>query len=157
MSRWLGIDHGQVRIGIAAGDTSFGIASPLAVIPAEPMERAVAEIARLAGEYAADGLVVGWPLNMDDSEGSQGLSARQMACRLAKATGMDVRMWDERLSSFTADQAIAGHLTREKRKARQDAMAAAAFLQDFLSSGGPEAAPRPDQIEPNPPAHGPPS
>ena len=151
MGCWLGIDHGAVRIGIAVGDTVTAIASPLAMVPAEPPDRAIDEIARLADEYGAEGLVVGWPLNMDDSEGPQGLVARAMACRLAEGTGMDVRMWDERLSSFVADQALAGHLTRKKRKARQDAVAAATFLQDFLSSGGPDAAPRPDDIHPHPP------
>ncbi len=65
---------------------------------------------------------------------------------------MDVRIWDERLSSFAADQVLAGHLTRKKRKARQDAIAAAMFLQDFLSCGGPDAAPRPDEVDPAPPA-----
>lgn len=150
MGCWLGIDHGTVRIGIAVGDTVTGIASPLAVVPARPPAHAIDEISRLADEYRADGLVVGWPLNMDDSEGPQGLVARGMACRLAEATGMDVRMWDERLSSFVADEVLAGRLTRKKRKARQDAIAAATFLQDFLSSGGPAAALRPDDIHPPP-------
>jgi len=145
MGCWLGIDHGTVRMGVAAGDTATGIASPLAVVPARPEARAIGQIARLAREYHAEGLVVGWPLNMDDTEGPQGRAAREMACRLAEATGMDVRMWDERLSSFAADQALAGHLTRKKKKARQDAVAAATFLQEFLSSGGPDAAPRPDE------------
>ena len=151
MGSWLGIDHGSVRTGIAVGDTVSGIASPLAVVPTEPLVRAIDRIAGLAREYGSEGLVVGWPLNMDDSEGPQGLDARSMASRLAEATGMDVRMWDERLSSFTADQALAGQLTRKKRKARQDAVAAAVILQDFLSADGPDAAPRPDEIEPPPP------
>lgn len=150
MGSWLAIDHGTVRIGIAVGDTVSGIASPLLVVPAEPVDKAFDEIRRLAREYRAEGLVVGWPLNMDDTEGPQGLAARRMAADLAAETGMDVRMWDERLSSFTADQALAGQLTRKKRKARQDAVAAATFLQEFLSSGGPDAAPGPDEAAPPP-------
>ena len=147
MGCWLGIDHGTVRIGIAVGDTTSGIASPLAVVPATPPDDMIRAIVKLAKEYHAVGLVVGWPLNMDDTEGPQGLLARKMACHLADVTGMDVRMWDERLSSFTADQALAGLLTRKKRRARQDAIAAATFLQDFLSSGGPDAAPTPDSAD----------
>ena len=145
MSRWLGIDHGTKRIGVAAGDTSTGIAGPLTVLEAAPPEAAIQEIIRLAGEHRADGIVVGWPLNMDDSEGPQGKLARAMAARLADAGDLDVRLWDERLSSFEADQALAGQLTRGKRRARQDAIAAAVILQDFLSRGGPDAAPTPDQ------------
>ena len=146
MSRWLGIDHGTKRIGAAAGDTAHGIASPLVVIPAEPEETAIHQIGELAAQYQVDGIVVGWPLNMDDSEGPQARVARAMACRLAEATGLDVRLWDERLSSFAADKALAGMLTRGKRRQLQDAVAAAEILKDFLAANGPDSAPRPDQI-----------
>ncbi len=139
--RWLGIDHGTKRIGVAAGSTADGIATPVTVLPAAPFNDALARIAELAAEYEAEGIVVGLPLNMDDTEGPQARLARDAARSIAEATGRDVRMWDERLSSFEADQALAGTMTRRQRKARQDAVAAAAMLQDFLSSGGPDAAP----------------
>ena len=142
----MGVDHGTRRIGLAAGDTRTGIASPLATIDAEPQAAAVEQVRRYAEEYRTDGIVVGWPLNMDDSEGPQGRLARQLALELARATGLDVRLWDERLSSFAADEALAGMLTRKKKKARQDAVAAATILQDFLSRGGPDAAPKPDDF-----------
>lgn len=135
MPRWLAIDHGSKRIGLAVGNTDDGIASPIEVIPAEPFEKALAQILQCAGDYQVEGIVVGWPLNMDDTEGPQGKLARAAAVRIAQATPLDVRLWDERLSSFTADQALAGHLTRKKRRARQDALAAANILQDFLSAG----------------------
>ncbi|MDY6914160.1 MAG: Holliday junction resolvase RuvX [Planctomycetota bacterium] len=150
MVRWLGIDHGTKRIGIAAGSGRDGIASPLAVISARPADQAIADIRKLASQYQAAGIVVGWPLNMDDSEGPQGKLARQLARRLAAATKLDVRLWDERLSSFAADRILAGTSTRKKKKARQDAVAAATMLQDFLAVGGPESAPRPDEIDPQP-------
>lgn len=146
MTRWICIDHGTARIGIAAGNSSTGIASPLSVIPARPLAVALKEILRVAQEYGAQGIVVGWPLNMDDTEGPQGKITRVMAAQLAAATGLDVRMWDERLSSFQADQSLRGHLTRKKKKARQDAIAAATILQDFFANGGPASAPRPDEI-----------
>ena len=149
MSCWLGIDHGTKRLGIAAGGRD-GIASPLAVISAQPADRAIDEIRKIASKYGASGIVVGWPLNMDDSEGPQGKLARQLACRLAEATKLDVRLWDERLSSFAADRILAGTGTRKKKKARQDAVAAATMLQDFLAVGGPESAPRPDEIDTQP-------
>ena len=148
MGCWLGIDHGTRRIGIAAGETDSGIASPLAVIPARPEAQAHGQIAGFAAKYHAEGIVVGWPLNMDDSEGPQGKLARATAARLAEATGLDVRLWDERLSSFAADESLAGMLTRKKKRARQDAVAATAILQDFLSRGGPDCARRPDEVGP---------
>ncbi len=146
MGLWLAIDHGTARIGVAAGSTSDGIASPLTMIPAEPFDQAIEQIRRLASDYNAVGIVVGWPLNMDDTEGPQGLLARRAARQIADALDMDVRMWDERLSSFAADGLLAGQLTRKKRKNRQDAIAAATFLQDFLSCGGPDSAPKPDDF-----------
>jgi putative Holliday junction resolvase len=146
MGRWLALDCGAKRMGLAVSHTRDGIAGPLSVIPAEPFESVVAEIRRLAGEYEAEGLVVGWPLNMDDSEGPQGKDARRTALILDEQLDLDVRLWDERLSSFEADKALAGQLTRAKRKARQDAIAAATFLQDFFACDGPDAAPRPADI-----------
>jgi len=146
MGRWLGIDHGTKRIGVAVGGTVDGIASPLTVLPAEPFGEVVAKIRELADEYAVEGVVVGWPLNMDDTEGPQGKLARSMASRLAEATGLDVRLWDERLSSFAADEALAGTYTRKQKRARQDAVAAAVMLQDFLAADGPGAAARPDEV-----------
>lgn len=143
MGRWLAIDYGHKRIGVAAGRSEDGIASPVAVLENLSMEQAVAEIARLAGEYQARGVVVGWALNMDDTEGPQGLATRQAAAAIAAGTGLDVRMWDERLSSFSADAALAGHMTRKKRRGRQDAVAAAAILQDFFAAEGPSHAPAP--------------
>lgn len=146
MSRWLCIDFGAARIGLAAGDTSAGIASPLAVIAAVPAAVATAEILRVAGEYNAAGIVVGWPLNMDDTEGPQGKLVRMQAVALAATSGLDVRLWDERLSSFAADKLLAGQLTRKKKKEWQDAIAAATILQDFFAMGGPDCAPRPTDI-----------
>ena len=146
MGRWLGIDHGTRRIGVAAGSTADGIAGPLEMIPAEPAAAALRRIEQLAKDYRVDGVVVGWPLNMDDTEGPQAKLVRGVAGELAEATGLDVRLWDERLTSFAADDALAGLYTRKGRKARQDAIAAAAMLRHFLIADGPDKAPRPADI-----------
>lgn len=146
MGRWLGIDHGTKRMGVAVGGTEDGVATPVAAVAAEPAAAALEKIRELAAEYDVEGIVVGWPLNMDDSEGPQGVLAREAAVRLAEAAGLDVRLWDERLSSFAADQALAGSYTRKQKALRQDAVAAAAMLRDFLTSDGPARAPRADEI-----------
>lgn len=150
MGRWLGIDHGTKRVGIAVGSAPGGIATPLAVVPAEPAESLYRKVAALSDEYGVEGVVVGWPLNMDDSEGPQGALARAAALRLAEALDIDVRLWDERLSSYAADQALAGAFTRKQKKVRQDAVAAAEMLRDFLAADGPERAPRPQDAGPRP-------
>jgi len=141
--KWLCVDIGTVRIGLAAGDSRAGIASPLEVIAALPWSAAMDAIARVAEAEGACGIVVGWPLNMDDSEGPQGKRCRRQAVDLARRTGLDVRLWDERLSSFAADKALAGQLTRKKKKQWQDALAAATILQDFFHADGPTMAARP--------------
>lgn len=142
MTRWLGIDQGHKRIGVAVASDDDAIATPLTFVPAEPLDAAIAKILDLAQEYQARSVVVGWPLNMDDTEGPQAQLARRLAKVIAGAADLDVRLWDERLSSFEADQALAGQLTRGKRRQRQDAIAAAVILQDFLTRGGPDLAPR---------------
>ena len=147
MGRWLGIDHGTKRIGVAAGSTDEGIATPLTAIPARPGEKVIEHICRLAREYDTNGIVVGWPINMNGTEGPQGKLARAMARQLAAAGDLDVRLWDERLSSFAADEAMAGKLTRKQKKERRDAVAAAEMLRDFLTSGGEESARRADETE----------
>jgi putative Holliday junction resolvase len=143
MTRWLALDHGHKRIGIAVGNTEDGFATPLVVLPAEPAADLHTRICKLCEEYEPDGIIVGLPLNMDDTVGPQALEALRFAAELTQHTSLDVRMWDERLSSFDADKALAGHLTRKKRRAHQDAVAAASFLQDFLQSDGPNTAKSP--------------
>lgn len=147
MAKWFGLDFGTKRIGVSAGNDTDGIASPLTVIEENAPDRIIARITELIHEYDVQGIVVGWPLNMDDTEGPQGKLTRQFAQQLAEETHLDVRLWDERLTSYAADQVLAGQFTRKKKKQRQDAVAAAVILQDFLSAGGPSGAPRPDEIE----------
>ena len=135
MSRWLGIDHGTKRIGAAAGDTAHGIASPLVVIPAEPEETAIHQIRELAAQYQVDGIVVGWPLNMDDSEGPQAQMCREFSQALAQASGKKVHLFDERLTSEAAEaKLLEAGLTKKKRQARTDMLAAAIILQSFLDA-----------------------
>ena len=148
MARWLAIDHGTKRLGLATGSQTDGIACPLDVIPASPPQDALDKITAVIQEYDITGIVVGWPILADDTEGPQACLTRQFAIELMTIFDLDIRMWDERLSSFEADNALAGQLTRKKRKARQDAIAAATFLQDFFSCGGPDGAPRPDELGP---------
>ncbi len=148
MTRWLGIDHGTRRIGLALVDSLTAIASPLSQLSAQPLDECLRLILVAADDYAADGLVVGWPLNDDGSEGAQGNLARQFALQLAGRTALPVRLWDEHLSSFAADQKLRGLYTRKQKKHRHDSLAAAAFLEDFLRAGGPFCAPLAQEAQP---------
>ncbi len=145
MSRWLGVDHGTKRIGLAVADEEQAIAGPVAVIPAAPLEKVFQQIAEYARQYEVAGIAVGWPINMDDTEGPQARIAREFAAALAQRTGLDVRLWDERLSSAEADDKLKGLYTRQQKRARHDAIAAASMLQDFIACGGPAKALTPHQ------------
>ncbi len=135
MTTWLGVDIGAARVGVAVGDTETGVAAPVKVMSARPIEYVFSAVGDIANEHGAAGVVVGLPLNMDGSEGDQAKRARKFAERLGEVTGLEVRMWDERLSSYEADDALKGKFTRKGRKQRQDAVAAAVFLHDFLQRG----------------------
>lgn len=137
--RYLCIDLGDQRTGLALGDDATKIVSPIEVVevPRSANEgRALLDaLARAIAQQSPHALVLGLPLNMDDSEGPRSKIVRQFAERLAKATNLPVHFHDERLSSAAADWQMArSGLTRGQKKARRDALAAAAILKDFLDT-----------------------
>ncbi len=95
-------------------------------------------LARAASDHAATDLVLGLPLNMDDTEGPRAKLARGFAAQLRTRTGLVVHFQDERLSSEEAEWALRGsERTRREKKNVRDALAAANFLRDFLASRRP--------------------
>ena len=136
MLRYMSIDHGAKRIGLAVGDSETHLAAPVLGVPGSgsPEQDARAVLAA-SKEYGADAFVLGLPLNMDDSEGPQARIVREFGDALERLSGLTVHYFDERLSSETArEKMIGGDLTRKKRKARLDGLAAQAILQEFLES-----------------------
>lgn len=135
--RYLAIDLGDKRTGLAVGDDEVRIASPLAVIerPVSPGDALLDDLRREIESHKPDTLVIGLPLNMDGTEGPRAKLVREFAARLAERSGLPVRFHDERLTSDAADWQMSGSgLTRGGKKARRDALAAAAILRDFLDS-----------------------
>ncbi|MHC4695115.1 MAG: Holliday junction resolvase RuvX [Planctomycetota bacterium] len=134
MTRYLGIDYGTKRIGLAVSDAETDIASPLTAIDARGSVAAQAKaVAEIATDYVADAFVVGLPLNMDDTEGRQAELTRAFGDELAYLTDLPVHYHDERLSSLWADELLApAELTRKKKKRHLDPVAAQVMLQDFL-------------------------
>ena len=136
MPRFLGIDHGSRRIGLAVSDAGATLASPLTTIAASGnLSVEIAAILSCARDYEIDVFVVGLPLNMDDTEGDQAKTARRFGVELQRISGKPVHYWDERLSSHAAEELLRpAELTRKKRKARLDRVAAQVMLQDFLDA-----------------------
>ncbi len=144
MPRLLGIDAGEERIGLAICDDEGRIALPLAIIERKGrgLDWSASAIAERARQQKALGLVVGLPLNMDGSFGPQAVKARALGRKAAAAAGLPLEFWDERLSSFIAEQRMAAVTSPRNRHARRhsDAIAAAVILQSFLDRA-PEAKP----------------
>jgi len=133
--RTLAIDFGEKRIGLAISDEGGNLASPLEVIEASGAE---AKIERVVKEEGVGRIVVGIPLNMDGSFGPAAAKAARWGRKLRATLGVELILVDERLSSFEAEQTLrrrkmAGEkLTRQKKKSRLDALAAAGILQAYL-------------------------
>jgi putative Holliday junction resolvase len=136
MTRYLGIDCGTRRIGLAVSDPGGTLASPSATLAAlgDIPEQARA-VAAHAQDYDVDVFVVGLPLHMNGSEGPQAKASRDFGAALERVSGKPVRYWDERLSSVAAEERLlpAG-LTRKKKRSHVNRVAAQIILQEFLEA-----------------------
>jgi putative Holliday junction resolvase len=131
--RYLAIDHGEKRTGVAICDASETIVSPHAVIETSSRQELLSRILSILQEERIEAVIIGLPLNMDDSEGPRAKQVRDFAAELERRTSCPIFFQDERLSSFEAAQSAIGlELTRKKKKKRLDAIAAAAVLSSFL-------------------------
>jgi putative Holliday junction resolvase len=131
--RYLAIDLGGKRTGLAVGDDDTRIISPLHIIELPPGPALLREITAAAREHDPDAFVLGLPLNMDGTEGAPARDARAFGEALQQAIHKPVHYQDERLTSFAADQQMARSGRTHKQKARRrDALAAAQILRDYL-------------------------
>jgi len=137
-SKTLAVDLGARRVGLALGDERGSLATPLEVLEVTSPENAIEQVMLAAKREGADLLVIGVPINMDDSFGESARQAVKWGRELSRRSNLNAVFVDERLSSFAADQHLADEsrqgrkLTRKGKKRRQDALAAADFLQAYL-------------------------
>ena len=136
--RTLGIDFGTRRVGLALSDESGRFATPLDVLHVNSPDQAIDPILQLIKKEGVQRLVIGLPLNMDDTAGPAVRAVSDWAEKLSRQSGTPVVFVDERLSSFSAEQDLIDRkrggekITRKQRKGKLDALAAAGFLQEFL-------------------------
>ena len=131
--RVMAIDYGDARTGVAVSDASGLLAGYTTVIRTRSQERAAEELARLARERQGDELVMGFPRNMDGTEGPRAELYRAFAALVEEKTGMPVRLWDERRTTIEAHQIL--HASGKKMKAHRnnvDAVAASLILEGYL-------------------------
>jgi putative Holliday junction resolvase len=135
-SRSLGIDLGDVRIGLAVSDPLGCIAQPLETIERVGPRKDLQRLARRARELEVSVVVIGLPLLPSGDEGEQAAKSREFARGLERhLRGIRIELWDERLTTVEAERTmISGGAGRRRRRASVDSVAAALILQGYLDA-----------------------
>jgi putative Holliday junction resolvase len=135
--RFLALDPGSKRVGVAVSDELLTIAQPLEYIPAEPFSGFLSRLKEILREKEVSLILLGLPRNMDGSYGPAAAKAQELAAALREALTVPVQTWDERLTSAQAQRfLIQAGVRRDKRKLKVDKTAAAILLQSYLDSRG---------------------
>lgn len=130
----LAIDYGDARTGIAISDLTGTIVGQTTVLRTRGAEKTAADIALLVRQSGAQRIVMGFPRNMDGSEGPRATLYRDFATLLEQKCGMSVVLWDERRSTIEAHQILSDcNYHGKKRKNTVDAVAASLILEGYLA------------------------
>ena len=134
--RILGLDYGTKTVGVAMSDPLLLTAQGIGIIRRDhenKLRKTYSRIEEIIRENGVERIVLGYPRNMDDSEGIRCEKTREFREGLIRRTGLPVILWDERLTTVAADELmIEAGLTREERKEHVDKIAAVIILQDYL-------------------------
>lgn len=131
--RFLCLDVGTKRVGVAVGSSQARIATPLAVYARGRIEQDAARLAEWIHEYDVETVVVGLPRHSDNTSSEQEALTREYIARLGPRLGLPVVFYDERYSTASAQAGQRARGINEKRgRATLDASAAAVILQDFF-------------------------
>jgi len=133
VKRWLALDLGHVRIGVALSDPLGYTAQPLTVLKSAGTQKDIMAIGALVDQYEVTQVIVGLPYNMNGTESSTTKKVRDFTKKLAERLSVPLFFVDERLTSRQAERSlIEGNVRREDRKGKIDKVAAALLLQSAL-------------------------
>ena len=132
--RIMAVDFGDRRTGVAVSDLSGTLAGDTFVISDWQHERVAEKIAEEAQKRGVSRLVLGYPKNMDGSYGPRAEKSAAFAALLRERHGLDVVLWDERLTTVDAHRVCRGKRAREEAQGTVDAVAAALILESYLAS-----------------------
>lgn len=136
--RIMGLDFGSRTVGVAVSDPLFLTAQGVEIIRRKSpskLRQTLARIEELIAEYQVDRIVLGYPKNMNNTEGERCEKTQEFRAMLERRTGLPVVLWDERLTTVLADQAMMeGGVRRENRKEHVDRLAAVLILQNYLDA-----------------------
>ena len=137
MKRIMGVDYGDARTGIAVSDLLCSLVGTTTVIHSRNMEKTITQICAMVKDSDVGEIVVGLPKNMDGTEGVRAELCREFAQKLEEATGLPVKMWDERRTTVEAHNILSQHNYHgKKRKDTVDAVAASLILEGYLAFRG---------------------
>lgn len=136
--RIMGLDFGSVTVGVAISDELLITAQGIEVIRRKEenkLRKTYARIEQLVEEYSVEKIIVGYPKNMNNTIGERAIKSEEFAKTLERRIGISVELFDERLSTVSAHNAmIEGNMRREKREKIVDKVAAVFILQTYLDS-----------------------
>ncbi len=133
MSRWLGLDIGEKRIGVALSDETKTLARPLLTLKRASKKEDFARLGTLCAEHQIDRIIAGLPKTLRNEEGPQARRIRRYADELYAALQLPIEFWDERFSSVDAAERLAASSRKVRDKGAIDSAAAAIILQDYLN------------------------
>ncbi len=132
-ARLLGLDVGSKTIGVAISDKNHQMATPIILIQRKNLNEDINSLKMVIDRRNVGGIVIGYPLNMDGTEGRMCQSIRQFASNIDKSFNLPILFWDERMSTIAVNkQLISLDISRNKRKKIVDKEAAAFILQGAI-------------------------
>ena len=136
--RVIGLDYGSKTVGVAVSDPLGLTAQGVETIERKEenkLRKTLARIEELVREYGAEKIVLGFPKNMNNTIGDRAQKSLEFKEKLARRTGLEVILWDERLTTVSAERTLMeSRVRREERKKYVDKIAAVFILQGYLDS-----------------------
>ncbi|MBQ4231761.1 MAG: Holliday junction resolvase RuvX [Lachnospiraceae bacterium] len=136
--RLMGLDFGSVTVGVAVSDSLGITAQEVETITRkhpDKLRQTYARIEALASEYDVEKIILGFPVNMNNTEGFRAIETKKIQEDLARRTNLPVVMWDERLTTVEADRILEEcNVAKKNRKKYIDQVAAAIILQNYMDS-----------------------
>ncbi|MBR3949001.1 MAG: Holliday junction resolvase RuvX [Clostridia bacterium] len=131
----LSVDYGDARTGVAVCDKMEILASPVGVIHETYEPKVIAKLKEIIGDKKPELIVVGLPVNMDGSKGERAQKCTLFAEKLKEETGIEVKLYDERLTTVSAHRILSENNVRgQKRKNVVDAVSAVMILESYMKS-----------------------
>ncbi len=134
-ARVLGLDVGETTIGLALSDIRRSIATPLSTIERTKFSKDIEKLKTIISTHKIGGLIIGYPINMDGSQGPRTQSTRTFVSNISKHFELPMLLWDERLSTMAVERMmVQADISRQRRAELVDKLAASYMLQGYLDN-----------------------